>query len=125
MKRALFDTVTVLPYSNGSIVDRSGYESAILAVNVSASKQATVRIETCDTAEGVFEPVKDSRVFLDDPVNELGEAVIPNEAEADAVANLDIDLIGCKAFIRLTVSNGTAGALALGDAAECPVKGSI
>ena len=32
MKRALFDTVTVLPFASGNDVDRTGYESAVLAV---------------------------------------------------------------------------------------------
>ena len=34
MKRALFDTVTVLPFASGNVVDRTGYESAVLAVTV-------------------------------------------------------------------------------------------
>ena len=58
-------------------------------------------------------------------VNEDGEAVIENEAEAQAVANLDIDLIGCKSCVKITATNGTIGALALGDATNCPVKESI
>lgn len=97
MKRALFDTVTVLPFASGNVVDRIGYESAVLAVTVEASQTATIKVETADSTAGPYEPVKDSRIFVDNPVNEDGEAVIENEAEAQAVANLDIDLIGCKA----------------------------
>lgn len=96
MKRALFDTVTVLPFASGNVVDRIGYESAVLAVTVEASQTATIKVETADSTAGPYEPVKDSRIFVDNPVNEDGEAVIENEAEAQAVANLDIDLIGCK-----------------------------
>lgn len=129
MKRALFDTVTVLPFASGNVVDRTGYESAVLAVTVEASQTATIKVETADsTADstaGPYEPVKDSRIFVDNPVNEDGEAVIENEAEAQAVANLDIDLIGCKSFVKITATNGTIGALALGDATNCPVKESI
>ena len=124
MKRALFDTVTVLPFASGNVVDRTGYESAVLAVTVEASQTATIKVETADTA-GAYEPVKDSRIFVDNPVNEYGEAVIENEAEAQAVANLDIDLIGCKSCVKITATNGTIGALALGDATNCPVKESI
>ena len=116
MKRALFDTVTVLPFARGNVVDRTGYESAVLAVTVEAS---------ADSTAGPYEPVKDSRIFVDNPVNEDGEAVIENEAEAQAVANLDIDLIGCKSCVKITATNGTIGALALGDATNCPVKESI
>ena len=93
MKRALFDTVTVLPFASGNVVDRIGYESAVLAVTVEASQTATIKVETADSTAGPYEPVKDSRIFVDNPVNEDGEAVIENEAEAQAVANLDIDLI--------------------------------
>ena len=118
MKRALFDTVTVLPFASGNVVDRTGYESAVLAVTVEAS-------QTADSTAGPYEPVKDSRIFVDNPVNEDGEAVIENEAEAQAVANLDIDLIGCKSCVKITATNGTIGALALGDATNCPVKESI
>ena len=42
-----------------------------------------------------------------------------------AVANLDIDLIGCKSCVKIAATNGTIGALALGDATNCPVKESI
>lgn len=129
MKRALFDTVTVLPFASGNVVDRTGYESAVLAVTVEASQTATIKVETADSTAGPYEPVKDSRIFVDNPVNEDGEAVIENEAEAQAVAqavaNLDIDLIGCKSCVKITATNGTIGALALGDATNCPVKESI
>ena len=48
MKRALFDTVTVLPFASGNVVDRTGYESAVLAVTVEASQ--TVRMSRSRTA---------------------------------------------------------------------------
>ena len=32
MKRALFETVAVLPLVSGSVVQRTGYESAVLAL---------------------------------------------------------------------------------------------
>ena len=122
MKRNLFDTVSVLPFQSGSVVDRTGYESAVLALTVAAGAQATVKVETCDTEDGTFEAVQDSRLFIDNPINhDTGDAIVKNEAEAEAVANLDIDLIGCKAFIKITVTGGEAGALALGDATNCPV----
>lgn len=122
MKRALFDTVTVLPFASGSSFDRMGYESAVLAVTLAANSKAMVKVEHCDTVDGIFAAVPDSRLFVDNPVDKTtGEAIITNEAEADAVANLDIDLIGCKQFVQITVTGGTAGALALGDATDQPV----
>lgn len=121
MKRALFDTVLVLPFASGSTVCRLGYESAVLALTVAAGKEATVKVEHADAIDGSFEAVPDSRLFVDDPVNASGEAIVKNETEAEVVANLDIDLVGCKAFVKITVTGGTAGALALGDAANAPV----
>ena len=44
MKRALFDTVTVLPFVSGNEFDRTGYESAVLAVTVEASQTATITV---------------------------------------------------------------------------------
>ena len=63
MKRALFDTVAVLPFESGSIVPRGGYESAILAVTVATGTKASVSVEHCDTEDGSFETVADSRLL--------------------------------------------------------------
>ncbi len=121
MKRALFDTVAVLPFASGSITERMGYESAVLALTVAAGKTAVVKVEHSDTAEGTFEPVPDSRLFIDIPVDKDGNALVKNDAEAEAVANLNIDLIGCKEFVKITATDGTIAALALGDATDHPV----
>ena len=51
-----------------------------------------------------------------------GNAVVKNEAEAEAVANLNIDLIGCKEFVKITVTGAEAGALVLGDATDQPTS---
>ena len=56
MKRALFDTVTVLPFASGNVVDRTGYESAVLAVTVEASQTATIKVETADSTAGPYGP---------------------------------------------------------------------
>ena len=32
MKRALFDTVTVLPFASGNVVDRTGYELSLIHI---------------------------------------------------------------------------------------------
>ena len=73
MKRALFETVAVLPLVSGSVVQRTGYESAVLALTVAQNATATVKVEHCDTQDGTFEAVGDSRLFVDNPVNESGE----------------------------------------------------
>lgn len=75
MKRALFDTVTVLPFASGNVVDRTGYESAVLAVTVEASQTATIKVETADSTAGPYEPVKDSRMLM---LREDAEAIAQN-----------------------------------------------
>ncbi len=120
MKRALFDTVTVLPFTSGSVTARLGYESAVLAVTVAAGATATVKVEHSDTEDGTFAPVPDTRLFIDNKMDKDGNALIVNEAEAEAVANLNIDLIGCKEYVKITVTGGEAGALVLGDATDHP-----
>lgn len=121
MKRAIFDTLTVLPFESGSVTGRMGYESAVLAMTISAGGSATVKVEHSDTEAGPFEAVKDSRLFLDQTVDKDGNAVVKNEAEAEAVANLNIDLIGCKEFVKITVTGAEDGAaLVLGDATDQP-----
>ena len=68
MKRALFDTVTVLPFASGNVVDRTGYESTVLAVTVEASQTATIKVETADSTAGPYEPVKDlSLIHISEP----------------------------------------------------------
>ena len=54
MKRALFETVAVLPLVSGSVVQRTGYESAVLALTVAQNATATVKVEHCDTQDGTF-----------------------------------------------------------------------
>lgn len=120
MKRALFDTVTVLPFESESVTGRMGYESAILALTISNGAEATVKVEHSDVEAGPFEAVKDSRLFIDNPVDKDGNAVVKNEAEEEAVANLSIDLIGCKEYIKITVTGAEAVALALGDSTYQP-----
>jgi len=124
MKRAIFDTVAVLPFTSGSVADRVGFESAVLALTVAAGKTAVVKVEHSDTADGTFTPVPDTRLFIDNPVDKDRNALVKNETKADAVANLNIDLIGCKQFVKITVTEGTVAALALGDATDHPVNAS-
>lgn len=124
MKRALFDTMAVLPFASGSVTERMSYESAVLALTVEAGKTAVVKVEHSDTAEGTFDAVKDTRLFIDNPVDKDGNALIKNVAAVDVVYNLDIDLIGCKEFVKVTVTDGTVAALALGDATDHPVDAS-
>ncbi|MDR1465435.1 MAG: hypothetical protein LBJ11_09080 [Oscillospiraceae bacterium] len=119
MKRELLENVKVLPVTSGStVIDRAGFLSAVLGVT--ATGATTVTVAHCDTEDGTFEPVKDTRLFGDGTkVADDGSvsAVIPTEA--DDLLNVGIDLVGCKQFIQFTAAG--AFALALGDSIAQPV----
>lgn len=112
MKRNLFQNIKVLPYTAGDTVDRGGFLSAVLAVKASAAGTLDVAVTHADAADGTFEAVADERLT----VSGCGEV------EADAVAQVSIDLLGCKQFIQITPSVEGDCALVLGDAAEMPVE---
>lgn len=113
MKRNLFQNIKALPYAAGGTVDRAGCLSAVLAVKASAAGTLAVAVTHADTADGTFEAVPDERLI----VSGCGAV------EADEVAQVSIDLVGCKRYIQITPS-GVEGdcALVLGDAAEMPVE---
>lgn len=116
MKRALFDTVKVIPYTSGDTIDRNAdgacYLSARLAVQATAAGELTVTVSDCDTENGTFTPVTD-------PFLLLGEK--PAELAANDTANVNIDLEGCRRYLQITSSLAGTCALALGDSRDYPV----
>lgn len=67
MRRALYTTVKVLPYTSGAAIDRMGYRSAILAAKVSSvtgsptAAKLTVVVTDCDTFGGTYAAPADDR----------------------------------------------------------------
>ena len=116
MKRELLKNVMVLPYASGSVVDREGFLSAVLGVSAVAAGDLKVTVTHSDTADGTFEAVSDEKLF----VGGNGEAAGLTAAD---VTNFDVDLAGCKPFIKVTVSGTAAGdcAIVLGDKNTRPV----
>lgn len=118
MKRALLESVKVIPYTSGDVIDREGFLSAIVGANVSAAGTLSVAVTHSDEAAGNFTAVEDAFIGVDKPIT--GVAV-----EADSIANFDLDLIGCKRYIKITVTAGGSAAatyaVALGDKASQPV----
>ena len=109
MKRELFQNVTAIPYTSGDAIDRSGFLSAVVAVKAAAAGDVKVVITHSDTTTGTFEAVSDEKLFIGgDEAKGL---------KADETADFDIDLVGCKQFIKVTLS-GTAAATGSGDTAE-------
>lgn len=118
MKRELIQNVKAIPYTSGNAIAREGFLSAVVAVAAAAEGNVKLEVTHADTAEGAFVAVPDTRLFVDGKAEATG-------LKAGDIANFDLDLVGCKSFIKVTVS-GTAAqggscAVVLGDPAQAPV----
>lgn len=118
MKRQLFESLKVTPYTSAAVIDREGFDSAVLGAAVTAAGTLAVAVTECDTASGTYKAVADDRVAVGTPFT------------AKSVANGDnptwnLDLIGCKRYIKITITAASSAAasyaLALGDPREAPV----
>ena len=119
MKRTLFEQIKVLPYEAGYSIERNGCLSAVLGIECSeatGTPTMTVALSHCDTEDGVFDGVPDTRALLFQQPVALAEG---------GVYNLNIDMLGCKRFVKITPTIiGTATcvyALAVGDGDHHPV----
>lgn len=123
MKRELFQNVIVQPYTSGDAAPREGFLSAVIGAKIGTAGALTLTVTHCDTADGTFEAVKDTLVFPEKQTT--GGAFTTGALAKDDVVNFDIDLLGCKNFVKITASGaaatGTTLALALGDSRAQPV----
>lgn len=119
MKRNLYGSIKAMPYTSGKAVDRKGYLSAVLAASASAAGPLAVAVTECDTAGGSFTAVADERVAMGRDLSSI--AVGQNELVA-----VELDLVGCKRYIKVTVTPGGSAAatyaLVLGDPTHLPVE---
>ena len=119
MKRELFDNVKVLPYTSGAAIDRQGFLSALLTASVSVGTKISVAVTLCDTESGSYVAAPDG-VLL--------KGAVDTDLTAPATVGYQLDLAGCKRYVKITAtltgSSATATyALALGDAAAAPMEG--
>lgn len=140
MKRELIENVKVQPYTSAAVIDRAGFLSGILAVNIAAptgsptAAKLTVKFTECDTSNGSFAVVNDKHVVVDEALNASGEVEYEVDETATTgglVSNIDLDLVGCKQYVKITCTVSFTGgtnpaasasyALALGDPAVAPV----
>lgn len=110
MKRNLIQNVKAIPYTSGEVIDRTGFLSAVIAVSALAAGGVNLEVTHADTATGTFEAVEDERLVM-------GGANEVKELKAGDIANFDLDLLGCKNFIKVTLS-GDAAATGSGDTAK-------
>ena len=121
MKRELFENAKVIPYTSGDAIERSGFLSLVLGCKVGTTGDLIVTITDSKDGEA-YETVKDEMVFVSKASKD--GAITESGVEKDDVVNFDIDLVGLKQYIKITVS-GTASAnttlaVTLGDSAVQP-----
>ena len=137
MKRELLENVKVQPYTSGDAIDREGYLSAVLGVSLGAAigtpTSITIKVTftECDTKSGSYTPVADKLVVPGKTTDDTGTVTIEADPAGSELHNIDIDLVGCKQFIRATVAVECTGgspssctatcAIALGDKNVQPV----
>lgn len=137
MKRELLENVKVQPYTSGDAIDREGYLSAVLGVSLGAATGITTGITVkvtfteCDTESGSYTPVADKLVVPGKTTDDTGAVTIEADPAGSELHNIDIDLVGCKQFIKATVAVECTGgstpsctatcAIALGDKNVQPV----
>jgi len=126
MKRALFQNVRVAPYDSGEVIDRDNFLSATFAAQVAIPGDLTLTITHCDTEDGDFEPAADMRLEPNDKGTFTTDGVITiGPLDTGELANIDLDLVGCKQFIKIDVSGVASDdafyAYVLGDAQYAPV----
>lgn len=109
MKRELLENVKVQPYTSGDAIDREGYLSVVLGVSLGAATGTptgiTVKVTftECDTEGGSYTPVADKLVVPGKTTDDTGAVTIEADPAGSELHNIDIDLVGCKQFIKATV----------------------
>lgn len=120
MKRNLYDNIHLQPYTSGAVVDRAGFLSGIIAASVSAAGTLTFAVTECDTSDGTFTAVADDRAVM-------GQSTGAITVAADELVTYKLDLVGCKRYVKVTITAGSSAAatyaLALGDPVKAPVEG--
>lgn len=144
MKRTLFESISVIPYTSGDAIDREGFLSAIIAANAASGATVTVKVEHSDDGE-TFVPAADELVFPESKTTGgvftfkaptiTAEAVVASEGGSEApatsgkdsdtssagsVVNIDVDLLGLKNIVKFTVTGASDLAVVLGDGTAQP-----
>ena len=120
MKRELIQNIKPIPWEDDKAIDRAGFLSAVVAVTAKGSGELTMKVKHCDTEAGEYAEITDAAAYVGS--NTVKDAV------SDDLILFDVDLVGCKQFIKVTLegaalSEGPA-AVVLGDAAYTPVEGA-
>ena len=127
MKRELLENVKVQPYTSGDAIDREGYLSAVLGVSLGAATGTpagiTVKVTftECDTESGSYTPVADKLIVPGKTTDDTGAVTIEADPAGSELHNIDIDLVGCKQFIKATVAVECTGGTTSSCTATCAI----
>lgn len=126
MKRELLENVKVQPYTSGDAIDREGYLSAVLGVSLGAATDTdlgTVKVTftECDTKSGSYTPVADKLIVPGKTTDDTGAVTIEADPAGSELHNIDIDLVGCKQFIKATVAVECTGGTSPSCTATCAI----
>lgn len=137
MKRELFDNVKLIVKADNAVINRIGCLSGVLAVSIGAitgnptASDLSIAITHADTEDGTFKPVMDAMIGMEEHPSKDG---ILNKiaVKSNDELSINLDLIGCKQFIKITptikFTGGTSPAaanasyaLVLGDPSNSPL----
>lgn len=127
MKRELLENVKVQPYTSGSAIDRECYLSAVLGVSLGAASGTptgiTVKVTftECDTESGSYTPVADKLIVPGKTTDDTGAVTIEADPAGSELHNIDIDLVGCKQYIKAAVAVECTGGSSPSCAATCAI----
>ena len=137
MKRELIQNVKVTPYTSETAIDRDGFLSAVLGVLVGTPSGSPtglavkLTVTECDTESGSYTPAADKLIPVEKALDAAGSISLETDAAGGSLVNFDLDLVGCKQFVKIkyeiTCTGGSSpscsatAALVLGDASEVPV----
>lgn len=137
MKRALIQNVKVTPYTSEDVINREGFLSAVLGVLVGTPTDTPtgmavkLTVTESDEEAGSYTPAADKLIPIDKALDADGAISVDTDAAGGALVDFDLDLVGCKQFVKIkfeivctggsTPSCTATAALALGDASEVPV----
>lgn len=125
MKRELLENVKVQPYTSGDAIDREGYLSAVLGVSLGAATGTGITVKVtfteCDTEGGSYTPVADKLVVPGKTTDDTGAVTIEADPAGRELHNIDIDLVGCKQFIKAAVAVECTGGTSPSCTATCAI----
>lgn len=135
MIRKLFESVMTFIYTLDSALFRGTAQSLVFGMDIKSADSDTVAeitVSHCDEENGTYEAVCDERLFLDrtkvkrdSDTGEIIKAYLSVPVSAGDLFNMDIDLLGCSKYIKISVEYRANGSPANVDVDYCCALGDF